>query len=948
MSDTKAQPIQSEAVLERQLIEQLITQGYQQVTIPDETALVANFRTQFEKHNKITLTDEEFKRLLIFLDGGNIFDKAKRLRDRYELKRDEGVQFLEFFNSKDWCLNSFQVTNQVTLSDKYTNRYDVTILVNGLPLVQVELKRRGIELSQAFNQIQRYHKHSFRGLFHYVQMFVISNGVNTRYFANNPKLNFGFTFTWSDQANNRISDLKHFASTFLEKCHIGRMIAKYIVIHQSSKCLMVLRPYQFYAVENLIIRALDTNQNGYIWHTTGSGKTLTSFKTSQILAEHPEIDKVIFVVDRTDLDNQTKIEFNSFCPGAVDGTDDTNALVTQLSEHRKLLITTIQKLNKAVTVDRFSKKMGATQDKKVILIFDECHRSQFGDMHAKIIAFFKNAQSFGFTGTPIFAENANNQRTTKDIFGECLHKYLVKDAIDDENVLGFYVDYLGRFKKRNPIDIDVEAIDTREVMESDDRLAKITDFIIENHAAKTNNGTYNAIFAVSSIPVLIRYYNLFKERSHSLNIAAIFTYGSNEDPTMYESVAANGIGNAAGHLNEDLSIYDSTAAEPMPMYHSRDWLETMMDDYNAMFDTDYSTNTFDTYYIDVAKRVKNQNIDILLVVGMFLTGFDSKKLNTLYVDKNLRYHGLVQAFSRTNRIDDLQKKHGNIVCFRNLKDETDKALRLYSNANALETVLMRPYDELTREFNDKAQKLLAYVATPQSVDELHSETEKLEFVKLFRDLLRLNARLSTYTDFSADDLTINAQTIKDFESKYRDLHDSLVGTAGEKDKASILNDVDFEMELIRRDKINVDYIIELLKSLDTSSKSYQKDKGNIIGIMNSNPDLKSKVKLIEQFINEFVEKRHPMAPDSPISDEDITAYFAQMRSKEIWALAAVNSANPDDVRKFYEDYDYSGHFTDALLKDAFADKPKFLERRNRIAHIKERLKAIIDKFTWAA
>lgn len=926
MSDTKAQTIQSEAILEKQLIEQLVAEGYSRAIIPDEDALIANFRIQFQKHNKVTLTDEEFKRLLIFLDGGNIFDKAKRLRDKYELKRDDGVHFLEFFNKKDWCLNTFQVANQITLKGKYTNRYDVTLLINGLPLVQIELKRRGIELKEAFNQTIRYHRHSYHGLFRYIQMFVISNGVNTRYYANNPSLNYEFTFTWSDGKNNRINDLKHFASVFLEKCHIGRMIAKYIVLHESDKCLMVLRPYQFYAVESLIVRALNTNQNGYIWHTTGSGKTLTSFKTSQILAEQPEIDKVIFVVDRSDLDYQTTKEFNAFCPGAVDGTDNTSALVKQLNDHKKLLITTIQKLNKAVTVDRFNLRIKNVQGKKVILVFDECHRSQFGDMHNNITKFFNNIQSFGFTGTPILAENANNNRTTKDIFGECLHKYLIKDAIDDENVLGFYVDYLGRFKKRNPIDIDVEAIDTQEVMECEDRLAKIVDFIIANHAAKTFDGTFNAIFAVSSIPTLIRYYSLFKERSHSLKVAAIFTYGANEDPGMLESVAA----------------------EPMPMYHSRDWLDTIMADYNANFGTDYTTNTFDTYYVDIAKRVKNRDIDILLVVGMFLTGFDSKTLNTLYVDKNLKYHGLVQAFSRTNRVYDQKKKHGNIVCFRNLKEETDKALRLYSNAEALETVIMRPYDELTKEFNEKAIKLLSLVPTPNKVDVLESEAKKLEFVKAFRELLRLSSKLSTYTEFSFEDLSIAPQTFEDFKSKYLDLYHENAVASEDKDKESILDDVDFEIELIRRDKINVDYIIELLKSLDTKSKSYKKDKENIIDIMNGSPELKSKVKLIEQFINEFVEKRHPMAPDSSISDEDIAAYFAQMRDKEIWALANVTSANPDDVRKFFEDYDYSGHFTDALLKDAFTDKPKFLERKNRITHIKDRLKAIIEKFTWAA
>lgn len=926
MSDTKAQTIQSEAILEKQLIDQLLAEGYTRAIIPDEDALLANFRIQFEKHNKVTLTDEEFNRLLIFMNGGNIFDKAKRLRDKYELKRDEGVLFLEFFNKKDWCLNSFQVANQITLKGKYTNRYDVTLLINGLPLVQIELKRRGIELKEAFNQTIRYHRHSFHGLFRYIQMFVISNGVNTRYYANNPSLNYEFTFTWSDAKNNRINDLKHFASVFLEKCHIGRMIAKYIVLHESNKCLMVLRPYQFYAVESLIVRALNTNQNGYIWHTTGSGKTLTSFKTSQILAEQPEIDKVIFVVDRCDLDHQTKDEFNAFCPGAVDGTDNTSALVKQLNDHKKLLITTIQKLNKAVTVDRFTHRIKELQGKKVILIFDECHRSQFGDMHTNITGFFKNIQSFGFTGTPILAENANNNRTTKDIFGECLHKYLIKDAIDDENVLGFYVDYMGKFKKRNPLDINVEDIDRKEVMDSPKRLSKIVDFIIANHNDKTYNRDFNAIFAVSSIQVLIKYYELFKQRDHSLKIATIFSYGANADS----------------------DFTDPLDAKPEEAVHAREKLDQFIKDYNAHFGTDYNTDTFDSYYIDVAKRVKKRDIDILLVVGMFLTGFDSKTLNTLYVDKNLKYHGLVQAFSRTNRIYDRRKRHGNIVCFRNLKEETDKALRLYSNAEALETVIMRPYDELAKEFNEKALKLLAFVEDPQKVDQLQGEDAKLQFVQLFRDLLRLNSRISTYSEFSFDDLAIDPQEFEDYKSKYLDIYSDISTARDEKEKTSILDDVDFELELIRRDKINVDYIIELLKSLDTKAKSYRKDKENIIDIMNATPELKSKVKLIEQFINEFVEQRHPMVPDSPITDEDISDFFSQKRAMELNALASVTSATPNEVVKYYEDFEYSGHFNDDILRSAFADKPGLIERRKRINHIKAQIKAIIQNFTWSA
>jgi len=416
---------QSEAILEKKLIEQLNKQGFEKVKINNENELKQNFKLQLEKHNKISLSENEFEKILIHLDGGSVFEKSKKLRDKFSFERDGETIYIEFLNRKEWCKNLFQVTNQVTMIGTYKNRYDVTLLINGLPLVQIELKRRGIELKEAFNQINRYHKHSFKGLFHYVQIFIISNGVNTKYYANNRLQNFKQTFFWTDKNNKKYSNLSEFAEMFLEKCHISKMIAKYVILNETDKILMVLRPYQYFAVESIIDKVENSTQNGYIWHTTGSGKTLTSYKASQILTESDKIDKVMFVVDRKDLDYQTTKEFNSFSNGSVDGTENTKNLVNQLKNGRsKLIITTIQKLTRAINNERYQHKLEKSKEKRIIFIFDECHRSQFGDMHKDIMAFFNNHQSFGFTGTPILAENANNYKTTKDLFGECLHKYL--------------------------------------------------------------------------------------------------------------------------------------------------------------------------------------------------------------------------------------------------------------------------------------------------------------------------------------------------------------------------------------------------------------------------------------------------------------------------------------------------------------------------------------------
>ena len=506
---------------------------------------------KLEKHNKVRLSDTEFSRVLNHLNKGNVFEKAQILRDKFALLKDDGdTQYIEFLDSEHWCQNRFQVTQQVTIEGKYKNRYDVTLLINGLPLVQIELKRRGIELKEAFNQINRYQRDSYgsnRALFNYVQIFVISNGVNTKYYSNNRKQTFKQTFFWADKDNKNITNLDQFAETFLEKCHISKMICKYIVLAEVPKILMVLRPYQYYAVEAIVDRVKNTQKNGYIWHTTGSGKTLTSFKAAQILTKLPDVEKVVFVVDRKDLDYQTTKEFNSFSDGSVDGTDNTRVLVNQfLSKHAdkkgiakdsNLIITTIQKLNTAINKPHYLSQMESVKDNKVVFIFDECHRSQFGETHKNITGFFTNAQLIGFTGTPIFPENAvGNQygkRTTAELFDSILHKYVITDAINDDNVLKFSVEYIGRYKEKEhsatEVDIEVENIDIKELLESDERIDKITDYIIANHDRKTHSREFTAMMCVSSVDVLCKYYEAFRHKSHKLKVATIFSYNANEE-----------------------------------------------------------------------------------------------------------------------------------------------------------------------------------------------------------------------------------------------------------------------------------------------------------------------------------------------------------------------------------------------------------------------------------
>ena len=869
---------QSEQELENKLVVQLARQGFERVQITDTKSLRENLKAQLSKLNGFDISHTELKQIRNALAKGNVFDKAKILRDRLQINKDDGTTGYIRFLDEEAKQNHFQVTQQVTVDGRYKNRYDVTILVNGLPLVQIELKRRGLELKEAFNQINRYQRHSYwaeDGLFQYVQVFVISNGANTKYYANNRKQSFKQTFFWADELNTkRYSDLTEFAELFLTRNHLTAMITKYVVLNETDRILMVMRPYQIYATEAIIERVAERQalvasakstdkMNGYIWHTTGSGKTLTSFKTAQLLTGDSQIHKVVFVVDRKDLDYQTSKEFNGFSKGCVDSTDNTKLLVDQFTDapvaadkineqrNTKLIVTTIQKLNNAISHKRYSKRMEPVKDKNIVFIFDECHRSQFGDTHQKISQFFTNHQMFGFTGTPIFVENAvsksSRKYTTTDLFHKPLHKYTIVDAIKDENVLKFNVEYVGKYKKKdsaNEIDIEVEGIDTKELMESVLRLEKIVDYIIAQHNRKTHSREFTAMFCVSSVPALIKYYELFAKKKaegkHNLRVATIFSYAANEEDP-----------DADGLDDNDLD----KVAEPRAVYsHSRDKLEQFIGDYNEMFGCSYTTKdseSFYNYYNDISKKVRQRKVDILLVVNMFLTGFDSKTLNTLFVDKNLKYHGLIQAYSRTNRILNEQKSQGNIVCFRNLKKRTDEALALFSNKDAKDTVIMPPYDEFVKLFNKAFGKLLAIAPDPESVDSLEDENQELEYIKAFRELMRLRNILESFADFSFDDVRIGEQEFEDFKSKYLDLHDK-VKTNNAKEKVSVLEEVDFELELLAMDEINVAYILKLLSKLKEteSEEEYQYQYKALMQAVNGDPNLRSKQELIDKFIKE--------------------------------------------------------------------------------------------------
>lgn len=997
--------VQSEATLEEQLIAQLVNYGYQRVNIKTEDELVKNLKVQLEKHNNIILSDNEFKQILNTLNTGDVFERAKILREKCAIKRDDGTdkQDIEFINQVSWCKNQFQVASQITVEGKYTNRYDVTILINGLPLVHIELKKRGVELQQAFRQIERYKLHSFGAnykLYRYVQIFIISNGVNTKYYAhNNKKLfnDFKQTFYWTDKQNNRISNLHEFALQFLQPCQISKMIVKYTVLNYTNRCLMVLRPYQYYAVEAIIDRVENNpKKNGYIWHTTGSGKTLTAFTASKILTNiaSEKVYKVVFVVDRRDLDYQTIKEFNHYLnKQSVDKIDvgeikKTHQLVHKLKNNNredKLIVTTIQKLYKALSNPKYSKEMADIKSKRIIFIFDECHRSQFGKFNSQIKSHFINNQCFGFTGTPILNENSKKikdvTQLTKDIFDDRLHTYVITNAIHDDNVLKFVVEYVGKYShkddKYNEIsineiavnsdddqavtdtnDVEVSNINIKELLESDKRINKIVEYIIKTHDVKTSNRTFNAILCVANIkPVLFKYYEAFKkyndiiiDKNKKIKVATIFSYSSEEQDIDVQ------VDNKTGEVTDD---------------STRSKLDHYITEYNQQYSTNWSTKDQDgryKYFKDIAKRIKEHNdnpqdqrIDILLVVDMFLTGFDSKYLNTIYIDKPLKQHGLIQAFSRTNRTLDNRKPHGNVVCFRNLKTRTDEAISIFSDPDAQEDnvaeVIVKPYVQLMIEVNQQIKQLKEIAPTINSIDDIMNESQQLEFIKAFRSILRLKNVLESHADFKFSDINITEQEFNDYSSKYLDLRDKAVQLSNAGDKASILDDVDYETELFHRDDVNVEYILNLLQSelkFDNADVNI-KVRNNIMKKVNSSFILHNKKDLIEMFINETMNNL------GNLKDHNINELYEQFmhRERELakeklckeYQDYELTAEKIEELKTYYEKCEYEDKSirpreiaTDILKIKIGSDKLKLPQLRLFAETIIEKIKQFINRF----
>lgn len=949
--------VQSEAALENGLIATLQKMNYKYVHIEEEKNLSANFKRQLEKHNKKKLeelgrtefTESEFEKILIYLEGGTRFEKVKKLRDLFPLELENGERlWVEFLNRTHWCQNEFQVSNQITVEGRKKCRYDVTILINGLPLVQIELKRRGVELKQAYNQIQRYHKTSFHGLFDYIQLFVISNGVNTRYFANNPNSGYKFTFNWTDAANVPFNDLEKFATVFFDKCTLGKIIGKYIVLHEGDKCLMVLRPYQFYAVEKILDRVENSNDNGYIWHTTGAGKTLTSFKAAQLVSESDDVDKVMFVVDRHDLDTQTQAEYEAFEPGAVDSTDNTDELVKRLHSNSKIIITTIQKLNAAVSKQWYSSRIEEIRHSRIVMIFDECHRSHFGDCHKNIVKFFDNTQIFGFTGTPIFVENAVDGHTTKEIFGNCLHKYLIKDAIADENVLGFLVEYYHGNE-------DVDNADQG-------RMTEIAKFILNNFNKSTFEGEFDALFAVQSVPMLIHYYKIFKSLNPKIRIGAVFTYAANSSQDDEQTGM-----NTGGFASESTGEADE--------------LQAIMDDYNNMYGTSFTTENFRAYYDDINLRMKKKKadmkpLDLCLVVGMFLTGFDSKKLNTLYVDKNMEYHGLLQAFSRTNRVLNEKKRFGKVVCFRDLKSKVDESIKLFSNSNNLEEIVRPPFDDVKTHYQELTKNFLEHYPEPHYVDYLQSENDKKRFVLAFRDIIKKHAEIQIYNEFEkeANDLGMTEQQFMDFRSKYLDIYDTFAakpteqpsgykvqddesGMVAEPDPSENdttgLGDIDFCLELLHSDIINVAYILELIADLNPYNEDYTEKRQHIIDTMIKDVELRSKAKLIDGFIQKNVDDdrdnfmaRKQKADGTSDLEERLNNYIVTERDNAVKTLAKEEDLDASVLNHYLSEYDYLQKEQPEIIQEALKEKHLgLIKKRKALTRILDKLRSIIRTFS---
>jgi type I restriction enzyme R subunit len=882
----KDEAYQSEAQLESALIKLLVGQAYEYVAITSEEDLKLNLRTQIQLLNRTEFSDTEWERFFsesISASNEGIVEKTTRTQEDYirVLKRDSGeAKNIYLIDKASIHNNRLQVINQYEVEGAYTNRYDVTILVNGLPMVHVELKRRGVELREAFNQINRYKRDSFwagSGLFEYVQLFVISNGTHTKYYSNTVREarvkesagakkktssnSYEFTSWWADANNKPIQDLMAFGKTFFAKHTLLNILTRYCVF-TAARELMVMRPYQIVATERILqrivisenMKQLGTNAaGGYVWHTTGSGKTLTSFKTAQLASQMPSVDKVLFVVDRKDLDYQTMREYDRFQKGAASSNNSTAVLREQLENpDSRIIITTIQKLSRFIE----SNKNHPIQNQRVVLIFDECHRSQFGDMHASIRKAFNNYNLFGFTGTPIFAASASSGgrpelRTTEQAFGDKLHTYTIVDAITDKNVLPFRVDYVNTFKLPDSLkDEKVSAIDTEAALLAPERIDKIVEYILEHFNQKTRRNEsydldkrrvlgFNSILATQSITSAKAYYLAFKKAQSALpvdqrlKIATIFSFAANEAEAEETGLTAE----------EEFETSHLDAS-------SRDFLESAIADYNAMFGDSFSTrsddkNGFENYYKDLARRLKNRDLDMVIVVNMFLTGFDATTLNTLWVDKNLRQHGLLQAYSRTNRILNSVKTYGNIVCFRDLEKETQEAITLFGNKEAGGVIVLAPYQDYYSEYSDLTTELLQKFP---DFDVPLGEASQREFINLFNQILRLKNILVSFDEFVRNEILTPAQE-QDYQSKYHLTREVLIKPNDEKE--SIVQDLVFELELIKQVEINVDYILELVRKLKDAGIDQSADKqikADIRRAVDSSSELRSKKDLIEAFI----------------------------------------------------------------------------------------------------
>ena len=934
----------SEYDVENLFIDRLESIGYKFVAMTDYDDVIANFREQLAAFNAAKLveakgeasfSDAEFGRVMIHVDNHSVYESAKILRDKYVLMLDNGrAVYLDFFSS-DTDRNIYQVTHQVTMDKahkddvSYKNRYDVTILINGLPLVQVELKRPGVEINEAINQINRYRKFSFKGLFRYLQLFVVSNSVQTKYFCNENEIEGGeynpilksLVFFWTDENNKRINKLDEFTAEFLRRSTITEMLDKYMVIKTIEPVLMVMRPYQIFAVKAAKRRVLESNQNGYVFACTGSGKTLTSFKLAQLLRDEPRVDKVIFLIDRKDLDDQTVDEYNSFEKDCVDGSNSTAVLVRQLKQaDRKLIVTTIQKMANAVKSKRYEALMDSYRDKKVVFIIDECHRSQFGKMHGDIQRHFRNANYIGFTGTPIFEANkGKDSRTTADVFyagsklDACLHRYMIKDAIADGNVLRFSVEYQRTiFAKRIAANgIDPERLGDPDycrrhnlnldaLYHDDERIRVIAEDIFEHHEQHVHpqgKDIYTALFAVNSIKTLGKYYDVFKElngarpEAERYRVAAIFTYQANED-------------------------MDEGGDE-----HSRELLGRCMDDYNALFGTSFSLDSFDAYRKDITRRMKQKDlpqVDILLVVNMMLTGFDAKQLNTLYLDKNLIWHTLVQAYSRTNRVDKVTKQFGQIVSYRDIKRAQDDALRLFSGDGDPNEYLLESYEYYVNKWVNQVPMLRKAAQTVDDAGQLQSESDIRQFVVEFRLLSGTLATLKTFGKFDWADLSVvlDEEEYEGYKSWYLYYYDE---TKKRDPKVPVPVDVDFDVELVRTDRINVMYILSLLKSAHDAKKSDGERARDIDLVIreierSDNNALRAKKDIMEAFIR----TRFYDLPE----DADIQQAYEQFERErlqaEIESFAYDNGLDVKDVLEVFSEYTFGGNISEEVIRRKLA------------------------------